>query len=258
MVPISRHLEKKDWVSHAVCCDVPATSACLARRSRGIRRRRIDKAAALVVCSNLAGSAVVQCRVRAQSNLAISPILYFGTPIRSRGTSRSHLGETVGAYALSESDRGPTRWARLPAPTGGPMAACALTGEKMWITNGGFADLFIVFAKIDGEQFTAFIVERGFRSDDRRGRAQDGAARVSTTPLVLQDAQIPAANLLGEPGKGHKVAFNVLNFGRYKLGAMCVGGATVAIGESARYAAARRQFGRPIANSAPSSTSLPR
>ena len=118
----------------------------------------------------------------------------------------------------------------------------------MWITNGGFADVFIVFAKVDGEHFTAFIVERGFTGvSTGHEEHKMGLHGSSTTPLILQDAQVPAANLLGEIGKGHKVAFNVLNFGRYKLGAMCVGGCYGAIGESARYAATRRQFGKPIA-----------
>jgi alkylation response protein AidB-like acyl-CoA dehydrogenase len=119
----------------------------------------------------------------------------------------------------------------------------------MWITNGGFADVFIVFAKVDGEHFTAFIVERAF-SGVSNGKEEHkmGLHGSSTTPLILQDAKVPAANVLGEIGKGHKVAFNVLNFGRFKLGAMCAGGAKVAIGQAAVYAAGRRQFGQPIAS----------
>jgi alkylation response protein AidB-like acyl-CoA dehydrogenase len=119
----------------------------------------------------------------------------------------------------------------------------------MWITNGGFADLFIVFAKVDGEHFTAFIVERAFNGVSTGAEEHKmGLHGSSTTPLLLDGAQVPPGNLLGEIGKGHKVAFNVLNFGRYKLGAACVGGAAEAIAESARYAAARRQFGKPIAS----------
>ena len=107
----------------------------------------------------------------------------------------------------------------------------------MWITNGGFADLFIVFAKVDGEQFSAFIVERGFAGvSSGKEEHKMGLHGSSTTPLILQDAQVPAENLLGEIGKGHKIAFNVLNYGRFKLAAMCSGGARAAIGEAARYA----------------------
>jgi Acyl-CoA dehydrogenase, C-terminal domain len=119
----------------------------------------------------------------------------------------------------------------------------------MWITNGGFADRFIVFAKVDGEHFSAFIVERGFPGvSTGKEEHKMGLHGSSTTPLILQDAQVPAENLLGEIGKGHKVAFNILNYGRFKLGAMCSGGAQAVVGEAARYAAARRQFGQPIAS----------
>ena len=124
-----------------------------------------------------------------------------------------------------------------------------LSGEKTWITNGGFADLFIVFAKVDGEQFTAFIVERAFGGlTSGNEEHKMGLHGSSTTPILLQDVRVPPENVLGEVGKGHKVAFNVLNFARYKLGAMCSGGAQGAIGESAKYAAQRKQFGQPIAS----------
>jgi alkylation response protein AidB-like acyl-CoA dehydrogenase len=208
----------------------------------------LDKAAALIVSSHTAGSASFSAAFGAQGNLAISPILYFGTPDqKARYLPQLISGETVGAYALSESGSGSdalgasARAVRVPN-------GFALTGEKMWTTNGGFADIFIVFAKVDGEHFTAFIVERGFEGvSTGREEHKMGLHGSSTTPLILQDARVPAENLLGEIGKGHKVAFNVLNFGRFKLGAMCIGGCSVAIAESARYAATRVQFGKAIA-----------
>jgi alkylation response protein AidB-like acyl-CoA dehydrogenase len=124
-----------------------------------------------------------------------------------------------------------------------------LNGEKMWLTNGGFADVIVVFAQAGGDQFTAFIVERAFPGvSSGKEEHKMGLHGSSTTSLVLQDAQVPADNVLGEIGKGHKVALNTLNFGRFKLGAMCSGGCRSALGEAARYAAARHQFGRPIAN----------
>ena len=108
----------------------------------------------------------------------------------------------------------------------------------MWITNGGFADVFIVFAKVDGEQFSAFIVERAFPGvSSGKEEHKMGLHGSSTTPLILQDVQVPAGNLLGEIGKGHRVALNTLNYGRFKLAAMCTGGAKMAIGEAATYAA---------------------
>src|SRR5436309_3841097 len=119
----------------------------------------------------------------------------------------------------------------------------------MWITNVGFADVFIVFAKVDGELFTAFLVERAFGGvSNGKEEHKMGLHGSSTTPVILQDVRVPPENLLGEVGKGHKVAFNVLNFGRFKLGAMCSGGAQGAIGEAARYAGQRKQFGQPIAS----------
>jgi len=210
----------------------------------------LDKAAALVVSSNLAGSASFSAAFGAQGNLAISPILYFGTPDqKTRYLPKLISGEMVGAYALSEAGSGSDALGAAARATPLPGGGFALSGEKMWITNGGFADVFIVFAKVDGERFTAFIVERGFTGvSTGHEEHKMGLHGSSTTPLLLQDAQVPAENLLGEIGKGHKVAFNVLNFGRYKLGAMCVGGAADAIAESARYAASRRQFGKPIAD----------
>jgi hypothetical protein len=119
----------------------------------------------------------------------------------------------------------------------------------MWISNGGFADVFIVFAKVDGEHFTAFIVERkwpGVSSGKEEHKL--GLHGSSTTPIILQDVKVPADAVLGEIGKGHKVAFNVLNFGRFKLGAMCSGGAKKNIEEAAKYAASRKQFNTAIAS----------
>ena len=209
----------------------------------------LDKAAALVVSANLAGSASFNAAFGAQSNLAISPILLFGTADqKSRYLAPLISGELVGAYALSEAGSGSDALGASARATRLPDGSFLLNGEKMWITNGGFADLFIVFAKVDGEHFTAFIVERGSAGvSTGHEEHKMGLHGSSTTPLLLQDATVRGDNLLGEIGKGHKVAFNVLNFGRFKLGAMCVGGAAEAIGESARYAAARKQFGRPIA-----------
>jgi alkylation response protein AidB-like acyl-CoA dehydrogenase len=210
----------------------------------------LDKAASLVVSRNMAGSASFSAAFGAQSNLAIVPLLLFGTADqKTHYLPKLISGEMVGAYALSESGSGSDALGASARATRLADGGFALDGEKMWITNGGFADVFIVFAKLDGEHFSAFIVERGF-SGVSSGKEEHkmGLHGSSTTPLLLQDARVPAANVLGEIGKGHKVAFNVLNFGRFKLGAMCVGGAAGAIAESARYAASRKQFGRPIAS----------
>jgi alkylation response protein AidB-like acyl-CoA dehydrogenase len=210
----------------------------------------MDKAAALVVSRYLAGSASFSAAFGAQGNLAIVPILLFGTADqKSRYLPKLISGELVGAYALSESGSGSDALGANATATRTADEGFVLNGEKMWITNGGFADVFIVFAKVDGEQFTAFIVERAFPGvSTGKEEHKMGLHGSSTTPLLLQDAQVPAGHVLGEIGKGHKVAFNVLNFGRFKLGAMSVGGSAFAIGEAARYASSRKQFGKPIAS----------
>ncbi len=209
----------------------------------------LDKAASLVVSRYLAGSASFNAAFGAQTNLAIVPILLFGTTDqRVRYLPKLISGEMVGAYALSESGSGSDALGANARATHLADGSYSLNGEKMWITNGGFADVFIVFAKVNGEHFSAFIVERSFPGvSTGKEEHKMGLHGSSTTPLLLQDARVPAANVLGEIGKGHKVAFNVLNFGRFKLGAMCIGGAAVAIGEAARYALSRKQFGKPIA-----------
>ena len=118
----------------------------------------------------------------------------------------------------------------------------------MWISNGGFADLYVVFAQVDGDKFSAFLVERqweGVSTGEEEHKM--GLKGSSTTPVIFQDVRVPKENLLGEIGKGHKVAFNVLNYGRFKLAAAASGSAQLAIGESARYAAERKQFGQSIA-----------
>ena len=152
------------------------------------------------------------------------------------------------------------RSALAPARRGRADGSYLLNGEKMWITNGGFADLYIVFAKVDGEHFTAFIVERSFPGVSTGNEEHKmGLHGSSTTPLILQDARVPAENVLGEVGKGHKVAFNVLNYGRFKLAAMCSGGAKAArSGEAARYASDAGSSASRSPRSVPSATSSPK
>ena len=166
----------------------------------------------------------------------------FGTEEqKTRYLPRLVSGELVGAYALSESGSGSDALGARARAVRQEDGSFVISGEKMWITNGGFADVIIVFAKVDGEHFTAFIVERGFKGvSSGKEEHKMGLNGSSTTPIVLQDVHVPAANLLGAIGKGHKVAFNVLNFGRFKLGAMVTGSAKVAIAEAAKYAASAK------------------
>ncbi len=250
VVPGIERLEKKDWAfARQLLQRAGALGLIGVDAPEEYGGVGLDKTAALVVSSHTSGSASFSSTFGAQSNLALSAILYFGTDEqKARYLPKLISAELVGAYALSESGSGSDALSASCRAVRTSDGGFALTGEKMWITNGGFADVFIVFAKVDGEHFTAFIVERGFAGVSTGNEEHKmGLHGSSTTPLILQDVQVPASNLLGEVGRGHKVAFNVLNFGRFKLGAMCVGGAYGAIRDSARYAASRRQFGKPIA-----------
>ncbi|MDE3156873.1 MAG: acyl-CoA dehydrogenase family protein [Acidobacteriota bacterium] len=210
----------------------------------------LDKVTSIIVSERVAACASFAATFGGQANLTVLPIFLFGTEAQKQKYLPKLLsGELVGAYALSEPGSGSDALGAKAKAVRQPDGSFVLSGEKMWITNGGFADLFIVFAKVDGEQFSCFIVERAFKGvSNGKEEHKMGLLGSSTTPLILQDVKVPAENLLGEVGKGHKVAFNVLNFGRFKLGAMCSGGARVAIGEAAKYAAQRKQFGQPIAN----------
>ena len=209
-----------------------------------------DKVSSAIIGESIGRSGSFGATFGAHTGLAILPIVMFGTEAqKQRYLPPLVSGELVGAYCLSETGSGSDALGARARATRQADGSFVLNGEKMWITNGGFADLYIVFAKVDGEQFTAFIIERGFDGAASGNEEHKmGLHGSSTTSLVLQDVHVPAGNLLGEVGKGHRVAFNVLNYGRFKLGALAGGGAVGAIGESARYAASRRQFGQPIAN----------
>src|SRR5215212_878748 len=209
----------------------------------------LDKVTSLVVSEKMARSASFGATFGAHANLTIVPLMLFGSEAqKQKYLPRLLSGELIGAYGLSETGSGSDALGARARATRQADGSFVLSGEKMWITNGGFADIFIVFAKVD-DAFSAFIVERAFPGvSSGKEEHKLGILGSSTTPLILQDAKVPAANLLGEIGRGHKIAFNTLNYGRLKLGAMCSGGARQAIEEAARYAAQRKQFGKPIAS----------
>jgi alkylation response protein AidB-like acyl-CoA dehydrogenase len=210
----------------------------------------LDKVSSVIVGEAVGRVASFATTFGAQTGLAITPLLCFGTDEqKARYLPKLVSGELIGAYALSESGAGSDALGAKARATRLADGSFSLTGEKMWITNGGFADVFIVFAKVDGEAFTAFIVERAFPGvSNGKEEHKLGLHGSSTTPLILQEAKVPAGNVLGEVGKGHKVAFNVLNYGRFKLAAMCTGGARAVIAEAAKYAVSRKQFNQPIAS----------
>ena len=210
----------------------------------------LDKVSSVVITGHVGMTGSFSSAFGSQTGLVIMPIRTFGTETQKRQyLPKLVSGEMVGAYCLSEAGSGSDALNAKARATQQDDGSFILSGEKMWITNGGFADVYIVFAKVNGEQFTAFIVDRAWEGVST-GKEENkmGLHGSSTTPVILQDVTVPADALLGEIGKGHKVAFNVLNYGRFKLAASTVGGSQNAIRESARYAVERHQFGQPIAN----------
>jgi alkylation response protein AidB-like acyl-CoA dehydrogenase len=251
VLPNLEKLEAKDWrLARQLirrCGELGLLGTTVPEEYGGLN---LDKVSSLIVAEQIARSASFATTYGGQANLCILPIVLFGTDAQKQKYLPPLVaGEMVGAYALSESGSGSDALAAKTRAVKQPDGSWVLTGEKMWITNGGFADVIIVFAQVDGEHFTAFIVEKAFQGvSSGKEEHKMGLHGSSTTPILLQDAKVPAGNVLGEIGRGHKVALNTLNFGRFKLGGMCIGGSRVAIGDSAKYAAQRKQFGHPIAS----------
>jgi alkylation response protein AidB-like acyl-CoA dehydrogenase len=185
----------------------------------------------------------------AHTSIGTLPLVYFGNEEQKRRyLPRLGTGELIGAYALTEPQAGSDALAARTTATLTPDGRhYLLNGQKMWITNGGFADLFTIFAKVNGDQFTAFLVERSMGVVSGRDEIKLGLDGSSTTALMLDDVQVPVENVLGAIGQGHKVALNVLNFGRVKLGSRNMSGVKLALGHAVKYAKDRRQFGRAIA-----------
>src|SRR5256712_12169541 len=211
----------------------------------------MDKVTAAVIADHIAKYAGFATTWGGHTGIGTLPIVYFGTEEQKKKyLPRLAAGEIVGAYALSEASSGSDALnCRARAQLSPDGKHYIINGEKMWITNAGFADLFTVFAKVDGEKFTAFLVEKTF-SGFSIGTEEHklGIRGSSTCPIILNDCKVPVENLLGEIGKGHIIAFNILNVGRFKLGAMCVGGARVALENAIGYAKQRKAFNKVIAD----------
>ena len=211
----------------------------------------MDKVTAAVIADHIAKYAGFATTWGGHTGIGTLPIVYFGTEEQKKKyLPRLAAGEIVGAYALSEASSGSDALnCRARAELSKDGKHYILNGEKMWITNGGFADLFTVFAKVDGEKFTAFLVEKSFPGFSVGAEEHKMGIRGSSTcPIILNDCKVPAENLLGEIGKGHVIAFNILNVGRFKLGAMCVGGARLSLENAIGYAKQRKAFGKVIAD----------
>src|SRR5581483_8226473 len=211
----------------------------------------LDKVSAAIIADHIAKYASFATTWGGHTGIGTLPLVYFGNDAqKQKYLPKLAAGEIVGAYALSEASSGSDalncRSRAVLSPDGKHYV---LNGEKMWITNAGFADLFTVFAKVDGEKFTAFLVERNFPGFSIGAEEHKMGIRGSSTcPIILNDCKVPVENVLGEIGRGHVIAFNILNIGRFKLGAMCVGGARESVNNAIGYAKQRKAFKKVIAD----------
>src|SRR6516162_8451344 len=237
---VSRDLLKKAAEMGLTNADVPAEYG----------GSEMDKISSAIIADRMAkcGSFVVS--MGAHAGIGTLPLVFFGTEEQKKKyLPKLATAEMIGAYALSESTSGSDalncRTRAVLSPEGKHYI---LNGEKMWITNAHFADLFTVFAKVDGEKFTAFLIEKDFAGFSVGAEEKKmGIRGSSTAPLILNDCKVPVENVLGEIGKGHIIAFNILNIGRFKLGASCTGGARNSLQHAIAYAKERKAFGRSIA-----------
>jgi butyryl-CoA dehydrogenase len=239
----------------------PGAMAALLRKAAGLGFTSVDipeefggmnmdKTSSVLVTDHISTLASFSTAFGAHVGIATLPLVWYGTPeLQARYLPKLASCEIIGGYALSESSSGSDAMNIRTRATLSPDGEhYILNGEKHWITNCGIAGIYTVFAKIDGEKFSAFIVERG-TPGMTVGQEEHklGIHGSSTCPLLLVDCKVPKSNLLGEIGKGHHIAFNVLNVGRIKLGVACIGGARNALGEMIRYAKQRNAFGKSIA-----------
>jgi len=251
VLPVADRLEHKDWALTRELlkktADLGLTSVDIPEEYGGAE---MDKVSSCILADHMAKYAGFAVSWGGHTGIGTLPIVFFGTEAQKKKyLPRLANGEMIGAYALSEASAGSDALnCRARAQLSPDGKHYVLNGEKMWITNAGFADLFTVFAKVDGEKFTAFLVERTFPGFAIGAEEHKMGIRGSSTcPLILNDCQVPVENLLGEIGKGHVIAFNILNIGRYKLGAMCVGGARTSLDNAISYAKQRKAFGKSIA-----------
>ncbi len=252
ILPAADKLEHKDWALAREllkkASDLGLTSVDIPEQYGGAE---MDKVSSCILADHISKYAGFAVGWGGHTGIGTLPIVFFGTEQqKQKYLPKLATGEMIGAYALSESSSGSDALnCRARATLSPDGKHYILNGEKMWITNAGFADLFTVFAKVDGEKFTAFLVERSFPGLSIGAEEHKMGIRGSSTcPLILNDCKVPAENLLGETGKGHVIAFNILNVGRFKLGAMCVGGARTSLGHAIGYAKQRKAFNKTIAD----------
>jgi alkylation response protein AidB-like acyl-CoA dehydrogenase len=260
IVPASDAIEAKDFtVTRRLlkeAADLGLTSVDIPEEYGGLE---MDKITSAIIADNIARQGSFSVAFSAHTGIGTLPIVWYGTPEqKQKYLPKLGDGTFIGAYALSESTSGSDALnARTRAVLSADGQTFTLNGEKMWISNAGFADLFTVFAKCEvkegkdagKEKLTAFLIERGtpgFTIGHEEHKL--GIRGSSTCPLILANCVIPSGNLLGEVGKGHHIAFNILNVGRYKLGVAAIGASRMCLGNGIRYAKERKAFGKPIAD----------
>ena len=250
VIPNSERIEEKDYeLQRELLRKAGELGLLAASVPEAYGGLALDQISAMLISEHLTGQGSFVTTFGATASIGTLPIVYFGTDEqKKRYLPKLASGEWVGAYCLSESGSGSDALsAKTTARLNAEGTHWVLNGEKMWISNGAFADVYTIFAKVDGEKFSAFIVERNDHGVSPGAEEHKmGQRGSSTTPVLLQDCKIPKDRLLGEIGKGHIIAFNILNLGRIKLGAGAIGGSKRLLGLSAKYAAERRQFGTTI------------
>lgn len=211
----------------------------------------LDKVSSALIAEKMSVAGGFSITHGAHVGIGTLPIVLFGNEEqKQKYLPNSASGEKISAYALTEPGSGSDALgAKTTAKLNAEGTHYVLNGEKQWITNAGFADVFVVYAKVDGDKFTAFIVEKTFPGVSVGAEEKKmGIKSSSTRTLILEDAQVPVENLLGEIGRGHIIAFNILNIGRYKLGVGTIGGSKRALELAISYTNQRQQFKTPISS----------
>src|SRR5437764_4508659 len=238
--PVTRELLRK-------ACEIGIANVDIPEQYGG---SEMDKIASSIITEHLSVSGSFSVSFGGHTGIGTLPIVYFGTKEqKAKYLPKLATGEWIAAYALSESTSASDSLnARTKAVLSVDGKEWILNGEKTWITNAGFADVYVVFAKVDGEKFSAFIIERTFPGFQVGAEEKKMGIRGSSTcSLIMNDCRVPKENLLGEIGKGHIIAFNILNIGRFKLGAGAVGGTRNSLHHAIAYAKQRKAFGKTIA-----------
>ncbi|MBC7795942.1 MAG: acyl-CoA dehydrogenase family protein, partial [Pyrinomonadaceae bacterium] len=251
VMPNITQMEQHDWeLARKLVHDAGELGLLGANVPEEFGGLNLDQMSGVVVAENMGRASGFGVTFGSQTSIGLLPILYFGSQhLKEKYIPQIVSGEKVTAYCLSEAGSGSDALgAKANAKLSEDGTHYVLNGEKMWVSNGGFSDIYIVFAKVDGEKskFSAFVMERSENCRPGNEEHKMGIKSSSTTPLILSDARTPVENLIGAVGDGAKIAFNILNIGRFKLGASCTGGMKLAIHNAVRYANERQQFGKSI------------